>query len=131
MKSLKTLRNSLFVGCLALGAFGVLAPSLTLAEGKGASKLMFANSTSQEQSQAIPANHVQMSCTRCTDGYAKVTDSSAKGMRAAALRMVSVHMCPACQTKIASVGAGKAKADKVTHSCGAGSSEASCCMAAK
>ena|SRR5579872_466146 len=131
MKSLKNLRNSLFIGCLALGALGVLAPSPISAQGKGASKLMFASSASQEQSPAIPANRAQMSCTRCTDGYAKAADTSAKGMRAAPMRLVAVHMCPVCQTKITSVGAGKAKTDKVSHTCGAGSVEASCCMTAK
>jgi hypothetical protein len=127
MKSLKTLRNSLFLGCIALGTAGLLTPSQTLAEGKGASKLMFIASE-----QAAPSKLSQMSCPRCTDGYTKVANTSAKGLRAEPMRTVAVHMCSSCETKIVSVGAGKAKTDKVTHSCGNnGAVEASCCMAAR
>ena len=131
MKALNHLRNSVVLGCLTLGIAGVLAPNLTLAEGKGAAKLMFPASTSSTQAQASAENRGLMSCTRCTDGYAKVIDASAKGMRAGSVTRVAVHMCPACETKIASVGAGKAKVDKVTHSCGTSAAEVSCCMASK
>jgi len=130
MKTLNYVRNSVVLGCLTLGVAGVLAPNLTLAEGKGAAKLMFPASASSPQTQATTANRGMMSCTRCTDGYAKAIDASAKGMRTGSVSKVAVHMCPACETKIAAVGAGKAKVDKVTHSCGT-SAEASCCMASK
>jgi hypothetical protein len=130
MKTLKNFRNPLFLGCLALGALGLLAPTLTLAEGKGASKLMSPSSISQVRPQTAPSKISQMPCVRCTDGYTKVVDKSAKGMRADTMRTVAVHLCPSCQTKIVSVGAGKAKTDKVAHSCGT-TAEASCCMAAK
>ena len=130
MKSFKNLRNSLFLGCLALGTVGLLAPGLTLAEGKGASKLMFPPaSPAQAATVSAPA---KMSCAQCTDAYARVMDENAKGMRAGSMRMAAVHGCPACQTKIMSVGTGKAKTDKVVHSCGQSSpSQSSCCMAAK
>ena|SRR5579864_7892054 len=132
MKTLKNVRNSIFLGCLALGTLGLLTPGLTLAEGKGASKLMSSASTSQTQVQAAPANLSQMSCTRCTDGYTKITDTSAKGMNAGTMRNIPVHLCASCQTRIVSVGAGKTKTDKAVHACGnTATAQASCCMAAR
>jgi hypothetical protein len=131
MKTLKNFRNSLFLGCLALGTLGLLTPGLTLAEGKGASKLMSAASTSQTQAQAASTNPSPM-CSRCTDGYSKVADTSAKGMNAGTMRNVAVHLCASCQTRIVSVGAGKTKTDKAVHSCGnTATAQASCCMAAR
>jgi hypothetical protein len=128
MKTLKNVRNSIFLGCLALGTLGLLTPGLTLAEGKGASKLMFAASASQTQVQ--PAS--SMPCSRCTDGYTKVGDTSAKGMKAGTMKNIPVHLCASCQTKIVSVGSGKAKTDKAVHTCGNPTiAQASCCMAAK
>lgn len=130
MKSFNNLRNSLFLGCLALGTIGLLTPGLTLAQGKGASKLMFAPA-SQTQAATVSAS-ARRSCARCTDAYTRVVDENAKGIRAGSMRMAAVHGCPACQTKIMSVGTGKAKTDKVVHSCGQSSpSQSSCCMAVK
>ncbi|HTL18386.1 MAG TPA: hypothetical protein VL793_14210 [Patescibacteria group bacterium] len=127
MKIIKNLPRTILLTCVAAGAIGVLAPTLTLADGKGASKLMFTSSP-QVQAQSGSAKATSMSCARCTDGYTKVADTSAKGMRTQSTRMVAVHMCPSCTTSINSVGSGKAKADKVSHSCGSGSS---CCVASK
>src|SRR5690242_20754755 len=124
MKSLTNLRNSLFLGCLALGTLGLLAPSLTLAEGKGASKLMFAPATNQ--SNMVASSSAHKGCARCTDGYTRVADTAPKGIRAEQMRTIALHMCSSCQTKISTVGTGKAKTDKVVHSCGSG--EASCCV---
>ena len=100
MKTLKNVRNSIFLGCLALGTLGLLTPGLTLAEGKGASKLMFAASASQTQVQPAPTNLSSMPCSRCTDGYTKVGDTSAKGMKAVTMRNSRVHLCASCQAKI-------------------------------
>ena len=127
MKTLKTLPRLLFATCVTIATLGLLAPGLSLADGKGASKLMFG---AQPQAQVQPAasGKATMSCPRCTDGYKKVADTSIKGLRAESMRTVAAHMCPSCSTKITSVGAGKAKTDKVSHSCGMGTS---CCVAAK
>jgi hypothetical protein len=131
MKSFKNFGASIFFGCVAIGTVGLLAPSMTLAEGKGASQLMKVAPVSS-QAQTAQAKLSQMSCTGCTDGYVKVRDTAAKGMRAETTKPVAVHGCGSCETKIASVGTGKAKTDKVAHSCGnVGVASASCCMAAK
>jgi hypothetical protein len=132
MKLFQIIRNSIFLGGLALGTLFVLAPSLALAEGKGASKLMLNASSSQSQSQTVAAKPSAMLCGLCTDGYTKVPDTSAKGMRAGSLKTVAVHMCPACQTRIVSVGTGKTRTDKVAHTCGNDrTAEATCCVTAR
>jgi hypothetical protein len=132
MKSLKNVRTSIFLGLLAFGTIELMAPSLTLAEGKGASKLMFVAASSQSGSPTVSAHPAQMSCGKCVDVYTKSVDSSAKGMSAGSLRTVATHMCTSCQTTISSVGAGKAKQDKVVHTCGNDRMAlANCCMAAR
>jgi hypothetical protein len=129
MKSLK-IRKSILIGSLAFGTLGLLAPTLSLADGKGASKLLAEPSDSKILAQASVTSQTHMAC--CTDRYVKVADTSAKGMNAGATKAVPAHPCAYCQTKIVSVGAGKAKADKVTHSCGSNAStSATCCVATK
>ena len=126
MKTLKNLSHSFLFTGLAIGTLAFLAPNLTWAEGKGASKLMFGPKP-QTALQSAPAKPA-MSCARCTDAYTKVADTSTKGMRSEPTKTVAAHMCPACSTKIASVGAGKSKTDKVVHSCGMATS---CCVATR
>jgi hypothetical protein len=130
MKSIN-IHKSIFLGCLALGTLGLLTPTLSFADGKGASKLMPSATTSQTQLQAASRNVSHMSC--CTDRYTQAVDQSAKGMRAGSTKMVPTHACTSCQTKITSVGVGKAKTDNVSHSCGsnATAAAASCCVATK
>jgi hypothetical protein len=124
MKLLKYLPRSLFLASAAIGVCGLLVPNLTRAEGKGASRLMF----NAPQSTPASATATPKMCPRCDDRFTKVVDHSLKGMRADQLKTVAVHGCPACSTTIAPVGAGKAKADKVSHSC---ASQGSCCMASR
>src|SRR6476660_4776093 len=101
MKSIN-IRKSIFLGCLAIGALGLLTPTLSMADGKGASKLMFSATTAQNRVQAASRNDSHMSC--CAELYAAVMDQSAKGMRAGSTKMVPNHACASCQTKITSVG---------------------------
>jgi hypothetical protein len=130
MKSLLNLRNSIVIGSLTFAVVGILSPTLGLAEGKGASKLMFVPPTTQ--SAATSSKLAQDSCSRCMDRFTTVANDSRKGIRAEATRVVPVHRCPVCVTKITSVGAGKSKVDQVSHTCGNNaSSGSSCCMAAK
>jgi hypothetical protein len=125
MKTFK-LNKPILVGCLILGMVGLLAPTLSSAEGKGASKLMSPTPTAQVQA----AKTTHMAC--CADAYVKVADTSAKGMNAGATKAVPTHMCPSCQTKIVSVGTGKAKTDSVIHSCGNNAvASTSCCSTTK
>jgi hypothetical protein len=129
MKEIKMKTNlprSLFLTGVAIGALALVTPTLTWADGKGASKLMFA-AQPQTQVQSAPAK-AAMSCPQCKDVYTKVADTTAKGMRSEPTKTVATHMCPACSTKITEVGAGKAKTNKVVHSC---AMETSCCVATK
>ena len=125
MKSPK-LMKSILAGSLVLGTLGLMAPSLSLADGKGASKLI--SPAPAIQVSAPKATH--MAC--CADRYVQVVDTSAKGMNAGATKAVATHPCPSCQTKIVSTGAGKAKTDTVVHTCGnSASTSSSCCVATK
>ena len=132
MKLINTPRHFILLGCIALGALSLAVPSLSSAEGKGASKLMFAGPSAPASAQPVASSRAEMSCTRCTDGYTKVTDTTLKGMRAGAMKDVPTPLCPSCETKIVSVGVGKAKTDKAVHSCGNNAKiQTSCCMAVR
>jgi hypothetical protein len=123
MKLFKISPHSVFSVCIALATFGLLVPNLILAQGKGSSKLMF-SAPAPVQSQTTTLKI----CPRCTDHFAKVADTSRKGMRAERLKTIAVHGCPACATTITSTGAGKTRTDQVSHSCGV---QGACCMASK
>ena len=126
MKSTTKLSRSVFVASLAVAALGLLSPNLTLADGKGASKLLFSpSSAAPTVSVKAPAK----TCPMCVDAYKQAADTEAKGMRAGSVKAVAFHMCPACSTTVTAVGSGKAKTDKVTHSCG--TAQSSCCLATK
>jgi hypothetical protein len=131
MKSFDNFRYSILVGFVAAGTLSLFAPMATLADGKGASQLMPAKATSTTSAAPTAAmNQAPMSCSQCKDGYATTVERSSKGAGLAAVNKTAVHLCPACETKITTTGAGKAKADKVTHTCGKnGSSATSCCTA--
>ena len=133
MKSSIIFRCSVLASCLALGTLGLPAPGAALAEGKGASLLMAGTTVGTAgQPQNSTSRESAMSCARCKDGLTSTLERTHKGMNAASVRTIPVHLCPACVTKIASVGSGKAKTDKATHTCGdTTSSSASCCMTAK
>ena len=124
MKTIMT--RSLFFASVAIATLAVSAPNVSLADGKGASKLMFGPANTLATAGA-PINPT-MSCPRCKDAYTRVMETSSKGARSEASRTVATHMCPTCSTKITSSGAGKAKTDTVVHSCGMATS---CCVATK
>src|SRR5215471_20816228 len=114
-----TMKNKVFGlalrGCVAVGMFGLLIPTITLADGKGASKLMAGAGNSV--SQAVSVSDSSKGCPMCKDGYVMITDRSAKGMKAQTTKATPTHLCTSCSTQITSVGVGKAKTDKVTHTC--------------
>ena len=130
MKSSSLLSRSVIAAGLAVGILGYLAPTATFADGKAASLLMPAKATvSAAQPQPAAAGQTAMSCK---DGFAKVTDAGAKGMRIGSVKSVPVHLCNSCSTKITSVSSGKARTDRSAHTCGdSASAQASCCMASK
>jgi hypothetical protein len=134
MKTPLNLRRSVFLACISISTAGLLAPSLTLADGKGASKLMFAASGPRTEAQVatVTPDKAMMNCSRCVDGHAQVVEKTGKGMPVESVKTVPVHLCPACQTRIVSVGFGKARTDQVIHSCASsGMSGRTCCVAGK
>jgi hypothetical protein len=133
MKSSILFGRPVLAASLAVGVLSLLAPNATLADGKGASLLMPVKTAGTViQTPASASRQTAMSCPRCKDGFATVAETNPKGMRLASVKTVPVHLCSSCSTKIASVGAGKAKTDKVTHTCGdSATSQGSCCMASK
>ena len=99
-------------------------------EGKGASLLMPAPKVKPAQTQTItgPSKVVQMSCSLCRDVPVVVVDRISKGSKHEERSTVMSHQCPACETKITTVGHGKAKTDKAVHTCKADGGKAkSCC----
>lgn len=133
MKSSIIFSRSILASFVAVGVLSFLASTDAFADGKGASFLMPAKTPGTViQAQTATGHQPAMSCPRCKDGFVAVQETNPKGMRMASVKSVPTHLCPACSTKIASVGSGKAKTDKVTHTCGnSANSEASCCMAAR
>lgn len=103
--------------CVLLVALLMPATSLMageIATGKGNAKLLM-------KQQAPPAYSGQhsMACPRCQDEFMKRVDTSARGAIKPTIT-VAHHLCGACETKLSTVGAGKAKKDIVSHVCNVG-----------
>jgi hypothetical protein len=69
---------------------------------------------------AVPAAAVTAAhkCANCTDTLVTAVDKGTKGPNHL-ITKVFRHNCAACDTKIATVGTGKAAKDVATHSCNA------------
>ena len=133
MKTFSNLRRSVLAAVLTAGALTFLAPGSIFADSHGATQLLAAKAQLAPRSTAIPASTQSMaSCARCKDSSVTVTEKNFKGSQLNSTKTAAAHLCPVCETKIVSEGAGKAKADKVVHTCGnSAGSAAACCMAAK
>lgn len=68
---------------------------------------------------------VAMSCPQCKDKIVTYDASSKASVKD--LRTAVIHSCPNCSSVIKTVGFGKAKTDKVVHTCSLGDKVASCC----
>ena len=91
--------------------------------GKGASQLM--KSSTPAADRAKPA----MACGQCQDQFVGLPDPAARGAKRLASLGVK-HLCPSCETTIATVGQGKSKHDVSNHSCGSSEDRnAACCGA--
>lgn len=113
-----------------VAAFALL-PSLTLAQEKGATKLM--NLKTVEDLQQVQAGDtILMSCPKCKDTFATVATKSLKGMQPDEIKTVVKHLCPNCTTTIQTDGTGKNAQAKLVHSCNAcGSTDVTCCLMKK
>ncbi|HMP84254.1 MAG TPA: hypothetical protein PKA41_16270 [Verrucomicrobiota bacterium] len=76
-------------------------------------------------------DQIVMSCPKCKN--VTVTTVSIGGRGAFSKTSTSVqHLCPGCKTKLETTGHGKAKMDKIVHSCSdCGSTDAYCCVVKK
>ena len=108
-----------------------LLPSLTMAQEKGATKLMKLQ-TVQDLQQVEAGDTIIMSCPKCQDTFATVVTKPMKGMQPDQIKTVVQHLCPTCSTTIKTEGVGKNAVDKLVHTCNTcGSPEVSCCLMKK
>jgi hypothetical protein len=77
-----------------------------------------------------PGDTVVMSCAKCETVMETRIDRPPKGARATESK-IGVHGCPGCGAKWETVGAGKAKTDKVRHVCSHCGSEGVMCAVHK
>lgn len=75
---------------------------------------------------------IVMSCPKCKDSWVTVVEASTKTGAKPDSRVEERHDCPGCEHKNVTVGHGKAKTDKVIHTCKmCGSEDAFCCVMKK
>jgi len=118
---------------LLITAVAVLAmlPSLTMAQEKGATKLLNLH-TVQDLQQVEAGDTLVMSCPKCKDTYVSVVTKPMKGMQPDEIKTVVEHLCPTCTTSIKTEGMGKNAKDTLVHTCNScGSTDVSCCLMKK
>jgi hypothetical protein len=101
---------------------------------KGAEELIKLKSINTvEALQSVEAGDtIVMSCPKCKDTYATVVEKSFKGAEQDQLKIVAVHLCSACDTKIVTKGHGKSAETTLVHTCkSCGSPDVSCCVMKK
>ena len=137
MNTTNQIFNNLRRSFAALTIAGVLAlPSSALAQEqvKGAQKLMQLNAIKTvADAEAVQAGDtVVMSCPKCKTSWATVVEPATKTGVKPETKVIARHECPGCQHKIVTEGHGKAKTDKVVHTCKqCGSEDAFCCVMKK
>ena len=95
----------------------------------GATKLM--NIKTVGDIEALqPGDTVVMACPKCETVMETRIERSPKGAGGTESK-IAVHGCPGCGAKWETVGAGKAKTDKVTHVCSHCGSEGAMCVVKK
>jgi hypothetical protein len=112
----------------------LLSPTLGFAQEKGATKLLKLNAikTVADAEAVQPGDTVVMSCPKCKDSWVTIVTPSTKTGAKPETTTVSRHECPGCEHKIVTTGHGKAKTDKIVHTCKmCGSEDAFCCVMKK
>jgi hypothetical protein len=116
---------------LATIAALALIPSLSMAQEKGATRLMKLQKVEDLQ-QVEAGDTILMSCPKCKDTYATVVTKSMKGMQPDQINTVVKHLCPTCSTSIKTEGTGKNAVNKLVHTCNScGSDQVTCCLMKK
>ena len=131
MNTLTTTRRAfLNLWTLALLALG-LSATTGLAAEKGAERLMSLTkvSTYGDLDNLKSGDKFVMVCAKCQTVMMH-TVSKSKGRDIPT--MTAKHLCTGCNATIETVGHGKAKTDKVTHTCsGCGDGSVFCCSTSK
>ncbi len=128
--------------CRCLTGFGMAVavaglawlPSSARAQEKGATQLMQLKpiQTVEDAKAVQPGDMVVMSCPKCKDSWVTIVEKSAKTGAKADSTTVKRHECPGCEHKYVTEGHGKAKTDKLVHTCKkCGSEDAFCCSMKK
>jgi hypothetical protein len=120
----------LAVATLAVALFtNINAVAADVTAKGGATKLM--NIKTVGDIEALkPGDVIVMACAKCETVMETRVERPPKGAGATEVK-VPVHGCPGCGAKWETVGAGKAKTDKVTHVCSHCGSEGVVCAVKK
>ena len=124
------LRGILATATLAAALFtSINAVAADVQTKGGATKLM--NIKTVGDIEALqPGDTVVMACPKCETVMETRIDRSPKGAGGTESK-IAVHGCPGCGAKWETVGAGKAKTDKVKHICSHCGSEGAICVVKK
>jgi len=135
MKTQKNLLENLARTLAVIAVTGLLTlPLLTSAQEKGATKLIQLNpiKTVADAEAVQPGDTVVMSCPKCKDSWVTIVTPSTKTGAKPETTKVARHECPGCEHKYVTEGHGKAKTDKLVHTCkNCGSEDAFCCVMKK
>jgi len=141
MKRIHQIPTTLIRCCVlvALTALVWLPLQASAEEGSGTAKggsaklIQLKPITTVADAEAVePGDTVVMSCPKCKDSWATIVPGPGKTGAVPDTKSVMRHECPGCEHKIVTEGHGKAKTDKVVHTCKkCGSEDAFCCVIKK
>jgi hypothetical protein len=135
MKTINHISRNLGRGLAVLTIASLIAlPALVSAQEKGAQKLTQLNAikTVADAEAVQPGDTVVMSCLKCKTSWATIVQPAEKAGAKPETKVVARHECPGCEHKFVTGGHGKAKTDKLVHSCKqCGSEDAFCCVMKK
>ncbi len=101
---------------------------------KGAEQLVHLNvaRTLDDMAAVQPGDPLAMSCPKCKDLTATVAEATFKAAHPEEVRILTTHLCPACNSRLIAVGHGKARTDQLVHTCKpCGSQDVACCVMKK
>lgn len=115
----------------ALALLSSLTSSTAADTAKGGGKKLIELNSPAQIAQVEKGDVVVTACPKCKTVLHTRVKATAKG-GGTGLESVASHGCPGCGAKVEVAGHGKAKVDKITHTCShCGSSEAFCSVLKK
>jgi transposase-like protein len=110
----------------------VWLPAASLAQEKGATKLLKPIKTVGDAEAVEAGDMVVMSCPKCRDSWVTIVEKPRGTGAKAKETTVQRHECPGCEHKYVTEGHGRAKTEKIVHVCKkCGSEDAFCCVMKK